>query len=122
MGVTRIPYQDTALPTDSDTFTLVDTTVLSPNLRGVIPMAGWHRFFLSVFANQDGTITEYTSVDGGTNWRQVGTAESHTGSSTAQTTVEYEVDAYRDWRLIWTNGGTNQTTFEVQMSFSTDPL
>lgn len=118
--ITKVPYQDTALPTSTNSYTLFSTVVASPALRGAIQPACWHRFFLSVWHDENGTVVEEFSEDGGTTWRQQSSTAFTAGASA--NTAEYEIDAYRDWRLRWVNGGTDQTEFTVAMSLSEQAL
>lgn len=116
--VTRFPYQGTALPEDTDTETLFDSSTFKK--RGMLQMAGFHKCTLGIWASQNGTVNEYGSEDGGTTWRLVSTT-AVTGGGSTETTLEFNVEPYRDWKIEWVNAVT-QTAFTVHLSLSTESL
>jgi hypothetical protein len=76
------------------------------------------RFVLDIVHDEDGTLYEEKSDDGAT-WYPV-SEEAITASATTSTAREYSVEAYRHWRLKWENGAAAQTTWEVDMSLTTE--
>lgn len=115
---TQVKYTGTALPTDSNTATLF-TTVDGQLPRRFFGLNCYESFLVDIKHSHGGTLRAQKSDDGGTNWHTIRedvlAAGSPTNGSTAQA---YGVAPYRDWRLVWVNGGTTQTTFEIDMSLS----
>jgi hypothetical protein len=60
-----------------------------------------------------GTLKAYESMDKGANWVQVGGDISVAAAAATDVNGPYDflVDAYDDFRLTWTNGGSAQTTW-----------
>jgi hypothetical protein len=116
MSTARINYLG-GLPTGSATTTVFDTT--DNDVPDALVSAGVKWFVYSILNDEDGELKAYWSLDGGTNWHQ------HYSSGTlsapaAGTTNDGEVyiEHYRDWKIEWVNGGTNQTTFEVSAALT----
>jgi hypothetical protein len=63
--------------------------------------------------NQGGTLKFYASMNGGTNFDQVGgnTAVAASASGDVSGPYDFPVDPYPDVKLVWTNGGSAQTTW-----------
>lgn len=117
--ITRIKYTGTALPEDSDTETIYST--LSNVAHGqaksgdVLRQVGARRCVVDVFCSHKGTLQASLSNDDGTNWRKY---KEHVMPPTTAGQVwhfEFEVSGLRDFRLQWVNGGTTQTTFDINV-------
>ena len=110
----RISFSTTA-PTDSDDTTLFDsTTALGV---GVLPISGIKRISFSVENSHTGTLKAYRSIDKGVTWdlydQQSVTVPTAT---TISGPYDYLVDVHPEWKLVWTNGGTTQTTWRPSMA------
>lgn len=119
MSTSKIPYQGTTPGADSNDYVLFDTTVSFPNAPNMFQLSCIKRFILDLGHDEDGTLEEYKSSDGGANWTQV-SSEAITASATATTTREYAVEPYDDWRLVWANGGSAQTVWDPDMALDTE--
>lgn len=94
---------------DSNDYTLFDSTVC---FTGGLESHDVSRIIFSVNNAAAGTRKAYFSQDRGTTWNlydSAAVAASSAGSMAGP--FDYLVDPYRDWRLIWTNGGSAQTTW-----------
>lgn len=114
MTYSAIKYMGTALPTLSATFTLF--TTVDTGMSNFFPIAGLHRFLVDIKNSHAGTLKEYKSDDGGTTWNQISETAIAAAAATATNVKDYLVSGYRDWKVDWVNGGTTQTTFEIDMS------
>jgi hypothetical protein len=65
-----------------------------------------------------GTLKFYESVNRGTTFRQIDQISVAAPGSTASFVAEFLVEGLRDFKLVWTNGGSAQTFFDVLMSLS----
>lgn len=82
--------------------------------------AGIKRMMLSLDHSHDGTLKEYKSVDGGVTWIQIEADEAITAVAAEDTFREYQVQPYDDWRLVWENGGSAQTSWTVSLAGDTE--
>lgn len=114
--VTRARYTGATPGTDSDDYVLFSTAGFT---RNMFAHGGIQRVILDLLCDNDGTLKEQKSNDGGTTWTQIGSNEAitATGNSIFR---EYQVAPYRDWRLVWTNGGTAQGSWEPDIALSED--
>lgn len=59
-----------------------------------------------------GTLTAYMSQDKGTTWTAYDVkAVAAAAANTINGPYDYLVDPFADWKLVWTNGGSAQTTW-----------
>lgn len=123
--VVHLKYTDTALPTLSTTDVLFDTTKMryarsSSTYNGFadfLAMTGLRWFKYTIHNDQAGTVNFYFSDDGGAEWNLFKTTAVPIASSTSNTDSTL-VEGYRDFKAEWVNGGTNQTTFNVNLSLA----
>jgi hypothetical protein len=79
-------------------------------------MLGVKRFVLDLKHSHTITLRWYKSDDRGTNWNQIGEEASIAApAATDTTTRDFFVEPYADWKLDLINGGSAQTTFEIDM-------
>lgn len=98
---------------DSNDYTLFDSTVSFP---GGLQAFDISRIIFAINSSGTGTLKAYFSMDKGTNWTLYNQQSVAAYSSpTAAGPYDYAVDLYPDWRLIWTNGGSAQTTWRVSL-------
>jgi hypothetical protein len=95
---------------DSSDYVLLDTTLAFG--KGQIRVLGINRITFSVNNSQAGTRKAYFSKDGGTTWNLFdSTAVTAASAGAMSGPFDYLVDTYRDFKLVWTNGGSAQTTW-----------
>jgi hypothetical protein len=104
----------TTAPTDGNSVTLFDSTVAFG--RGVMRYLPITRVAFTTNNSHTGTLVAKRSIDGGTTWttydsRAVGVPAANTISGP----YDFLIDTFLEWQLIWTNGGTTQTTWTPEM-------
>jgi hypothetical protein len=123
---TKFKYVDTALPTGANTVTLFTTaptgTAPFATLGAFMGANGFDsmhiaRIHVGIVNDQTGTLKAYQSLDRGVTWTRV-VADTAVAVVAANSENEYDylVEGFADWRLDWTNGGSNQTTFKVRIA------
>src|SRR5512139_768080 len=111
---TRVTYTGSALPGNAEAIVLFSsTTAFGPRAA-----PHYRCFWFDVELQTDQaagtqTLALQKSADGGTTWVTVGTA---TPITSGQTQVSFFVSPYADFRVVYTNGTTPQTTFAVDMA------
>jgi hypothetical protein len=116
----NISVKAPAAPAIDATIVLFNTATAFADTKKAIALMGLSRFVV-VFnrlshASAANGLVQYSSSDGGTNWRQVEAGE--TIAAVAAGTVdphEFPIDIFDDWKLEYTNGGTLPTTWDVTM-------
>lgn len=112
----RIKYAN-GLPTDSDTFTIFDTT--DNGVSGMLQGGEYKWCVQSIVNSHSGTLKAYWSIDGGTTWHQHYTSGALAAPAAGSSNdAEQFVEHYLDWKLEWLNGGVTQTTFDVAIALS----
>ena len=100
---------------DSNDYVLFDSTVCfgTAGLRS----HDISRAEFGVQNSQTGTLKAYWSADKGTNWNLYNsTAVAIPAAGASSGPYDYLVDAYDDWKLVWTNGGSAQTTWRTSLT------
>ena len=127
--VVRLKYTGTAPGADSAVYTIFSTVAtaaagtgsVAANLpRDFVAWNNFHTFHWDIKHSQAGTMKGYWSNDGGTNWIQF----YDTGSLAAPTLTDKDdvpIAGLRDVKFEWTNGGSAQATWAVNMSMSVYP-
>lgn len=122
----RFVYTGSALPANGETVVLLATAPTAGVLTGVIGGAGnmgncfpnmlIRRILVDITNDAGGTLREYQSVDRGANWVQIN-PDLAVAAAAANSVNQYDflVEQYGDWKLIWVNGATPQTTFRVNI-------
>jgi hypothetical protein len=110
---TYVPYQGSVLPDNAESIVLFSSTVAFG------PKAAQHYrcFWVDVALTTDQaagtqTVRLEKSNDGGANWIAVGTA---TAVGDGNTSEEFFVSPYQDFRIVYLNGTTPQTLFAVDL-------
>jgi hypothetical protein len=110
---TYVPYKGSALPGNAESIVLFNSTVAFG------PRAAPHYrcFWVDVAIQTDQaagtqTVALQKSSDGGTTWVTVGTP---TAVINGGTVVSFFVAPYQDFRILYLNGSTPQTTFAVDL-------
>lgn len=117
MGETvSIKYDGTALPADSTTETLFDTT--NYGVKNLMQYAGLDWFNYRVDHSHQGIIKTYVSDDRGTNWSQHKTHNLAPHHGSIVNFGSFRVTGSLDFKAEWVNGGTTQTTFRPHLSLS----
>lgn len=108
-----VPYQGSALPGNAEVVVLFSTVTAlginaAPNL-GVY----WADVSISADQNTGNTVVLQKSANG-TTWVTVATA-TITNANTSNE-ASFFVAPHKNWRLVYTNGATPQTTFSVDLA------
>lgn len=128
----RIPYLGITPATDSNVYVLFSTTGTStiPNAAPTVQNptngsdvganfaahTGLRKLVLTLKYSQAGILKLWSSVDRGVNWRQVNTETLGVPAATDEVFREYLVETMRDFKLDFTNQGTAQSPFIVEMA------
>lgn len=98
---------------NSNDYVLFDSTVA---LTGGLDSHCISRLEFSLNNSASGTRKAYFSQDSGTTWTLYdSTAVSAYSSPAAAGPFDYLLDPYKDFKLVWTNGGSAQTTWIVNI-------
>lgn len=116
--VTRVKYGGAALPADSDTEVLFNSTLNGVHAKRWLHSAGCRRFSYAIDHDQDGTVKGYWSTDQGTTWVEFYSTAHALADSPAEGDVF--IEPYDDVKFEWDNGGTTQTTFDPNLILSPD--
>ncbi len=114
MPHTNVTYKGTALPADSTTVSIFDTSTFSS--KRFISNGNYDRLLVDVKNSHTATYKWYKSSDRGTNWNQIGESAVSVPAATASNVTDFLITGYDDFKLEWVNGGTTQTTFEIDIS------
>lgn len=114
------PEGGVALPTGATTVDLFNS--VTAGMRAGMSTYGMQKLRLNLQNSQAGDLTLSESKDGGVTWTQVATDAVALVASPATTYNHFEwlIGYFKDIRLQWTNGGVNQTVFEVDMMLDDD--
>lgn len=94
---------------NSNDYILFDSTVA---FTGGLPSHDISRLTFSVNNSQAGTRKASFSADGGVTWSLFdSTAVTAASSGAMSGPFDYLVDTYKDFKLVWTNGGVAQATW-----------
>lgn len=116
----QIPYQDTALPTDSDTFVLWNSENFLPQgAANMLANMGVNRWTASLWLSQDGTVNGYRRETGSSAWRKFYTNALTAGTEALQEDVF--IGGYGEVKFEFVNGGVTQTAFDVRQALQCDP-
>jgi len=118
-GTCKLRYMGDTPGADSDTYNLVDTTLLGGG-SNFFAHSGTAKVELFLKNADTGTLKEYVSEDGGVNWSQISETAVSAAAATGQNAYSFVVEPYRDWKLDWVNGGSAQTTWVVSMALVSD--
>ncbi len=105
MNFTKHKYMGTALPGNAEVVTLLEVADNSHQ--------GHCRYILSLFNSQSGTVAAQFYDETAATWRPIIAGAATSAASTAANVFQVLVAPYQRWRVIWTNGATPQTIFQV---------
>ena len=110
---TRVTYTGSALPGNAESIVLFSSTTAF----GARAATQYRCFWFDVALQTDQaagtqTVALQKSADGGTTWVTVGTP---TAVGSGHTEESFYVAPYADFRILYVNGTTPQTTFAVDM-------
>lgn len=117
MVTTRSLNYEGGLPTGSGVVTLFDSTAV-PALKSQLQARGFNLYLLSLDNSQAGTLKGYYSMDGSTPSIEFYSSAAAASNSTSTNDYHIDIDGYVDVKFTWTNGGVNQTVFDVAQSLS----
>lgn len=115
----KIKYHGSALPGNAETVTIFDTTDglagtgASQMPANFMALAQLNRLYLALVNDQAGTLKSYSSEDRGKTWTQIGSLAVSAVAANSENPSDWLIESYSDWRLLWVNGATPQTTFRV---------
>lgn len=115
-------YTGTALPTGASVVVVFATAPPSAGVAGAftfgnaLQQLGIRRIMLAVDNDQAGTLKAYQSKDRGVTWTRVGgDVAVAAASSNSDNVLDFLVEEYADWKVEWTNGGVDQTKFNMNI-------
>jgi len=114
MCKTYVPYKGPALPGNAEVVVLFSSTTAFGSRAA--PHYNVYFVDVSITADQAAgtqTVKLQRSIDGGTTWADVPGSSTNVG--TAIVPASFYVGVYRDFRVVYTNGTTPQTTFDVEL-------
>lgn len=110
---TRITYSGSALPDNAESVVLFSSTAAFGKRAATHYRCFWFDVALQTDAAAGTqTLQLQKSADGGVTWTN---AEAATAITTGHKLVKFFVSPYADWRVVYLNGSTPQTTFAVDM-------
>lgn len=112
---TKVALVNTALPTGSDTIELY-SSVVGATAPHQLVSGGMKLFLLDIAHDEDGTIRVEKSKDRGLTWHTVTTTAITAAVPTTKQAFQLEV--FDDFRVLWINGGSDQTVWVVDMCLS----
>lgn len=115
----RVKYSGSTPGADSSDYILFSTTTAFPG-AGMAQAAGVHKLVLNLVNSHLGTLKAYRSSNRGTTWTQVDSDAVAAAGAGLSNTAEYLLEPFLDFKLVWTNGGSAQTTWVVDMALTDD--
>lgn len=133
--VVSLKYTDTALPTGSAVFVLFNTAAIIASALGQTgaraagaalgnwaAICGLHVYHLNLVHSHAGTLKGYKSTDRGATWKQFYDSASISAPAVGGSTdLTVPIEGMPDVAFTWTNGGTNQTSFDITQNLSDVP-
>ena len=120
MSYSRIKYSGDAPGADSNDYVLFSTGVAMPG-SAMHQGAGVKKLVLNLKNSHLGTLKTSRGVRdtvGVVTWTQISTEAIAAGTSTTSTARDYLMEPFADFKLEWTNGGSAQTTWVVDMALT----
>lgn len=99
------------------TATLFDTVAAGWG-KGATASAGLRRVALDFKNTRTGLLKVYKSTDRGANWVQV--AQDSVTVPTYTSKFEYLIEGYEDWKVTFTEGGTDPDSFTCDILIGDD--
>src|SRR4051812_44639214 len=117
---TYVPYKGTALPGNGEAIVLF-SSVTAFGIDAA-PHYGhkWVDIAITVDQNNNNTV-ELQKSSNGTTWVTVDSAVvSNVGDSVDPNSISFFVGVYKNYRLLYTNGTTVQTSFACDLTLDTE--
>lgn len=116
MSHVGIDYTGATPGTDSNDYVLFSSVTSFPMARA-FAMMGIHKLEVRLINDHTGTLKCYFSNDRGTTWTRV-YADISVGAAGTSDSNNYEfvVEGMKDFKVVWTNGGTAQGAFSPMLS------
>lgn len=115
----RVKYTGTTPGADSADYVLFDSTVAFTG-ASMAQIAGLRKIALNLAHSHGGTLKLYRSSNRGLTWTQVDDDTATAPLAGASTAYEASIEPFPDFRLVWANGGSAQTTWVVDMALVDD--
>lgn len=113
---TKVPYTGSALPGNAEAIVLFSSTTAFGARAAPHYRCFWFDVALLVDQNAANTLQLQKSANGGTTWVNAEPAVTiNSGTAGGNSVTDFFVSPYADWRVVYTNGATPQTTFQVDM-------
>lgn len=112
VGKTQIPYRGTALPGNAEAITLFNTVVAFGLNAAPHYQVYWADLSISADQNTNNTVVLQKSTNG-TTWVTVASVTVTNAQPSNESS--FYVAPHQNWRLVYTNGTTPQTTFSVDL-------
>lgn len=114
----KITTDDSVLPTGSDAPVLFATVPLC-NGKRMLQSGGVSRIVWNIKHDEDGVMRLDSSKDRGLTWTDSENTATLTGGGDVSK-GEFLIEPYDDWRIVWVNGGTDQTVWVTNLSLADD--
>jgi hypothetical protein len=115
MNSPTVKYTGSALPGNAEVVVMFTTTANGYGAN-FFASTGTNRFLLALVNDQTGTLASQKSTDRGVTWTTISSDAVSASATNDQNYYDYLVEPYADWRLVWTNGATPQTSFKPSMA------
>lgn len=110
----RVTYNAGTPGADTNTYNMYNSVIAGGG--PVMGARGVKKVALDLKNSHVGTLKAYKSDDHGVNWNQIYQESIAAAAATSSWLREWLVESYADWKLDWVNGGSAQTTWEVDVS------
>lgn len=105
---------------DANDYILFDSTVAFAG-AGLLAQSGIKRIIFTVKNGAAGTLKAKESTDKGTNWDQYRSdAVAIAGAGAVSGPFDYDVAGFKDFQLVWTNGGVAQNPWRAALKGVTE--
>ena len=119
MNTTRIKYTGTALPGNAESITMLDTTT-NGMWKGFIQHSCWARVAVDIHNSHSGTLDLYKLEADEVTWEKISTTAVAAASADSSNQYDFWIEPYLGVRIIWVNGATPQTAFDIDMVATSD--
>jgi len=117
METVQVKYTGSTPGADANTYTLFSSVVAFPGAR-MASGGGMKRLIIWLKNAAAGTAKFYTSADRGTTWSQIDEQAVAAAAATSSNYIDFDVEPLPDFKVDWTNGGSAQTTWVVNMALT----
>lgn len=115
-NIVRVKYTGATPGADSSTYNLFSTVTAFPG-AGFCAQFGLGRLIVDIVNSAAGTLKGYSSEDRGVTWTQIIPDTAVAARATnSENPYDFRVAEYPDFKLDWTNGGSAQTTWFIEMA------